>query len=110
MLILAGIVIILGLSVGCCSYEYALNMVTENKKSEMADTVNRIDININFWGLEVTRLAQRIIDGNIAEEVFEEQNPGEDGYLNYWISDYVHIIEAVSDIIILDMDRDIRYH
>lgn len=110
MLILAGIVIILGLSVGCCSYEYALNMVMENKKSEMADTVNRIDININFWGLEVTRLAQRIIDGNIAEEVFEEQNPGEDGYLNYWISDYVHIIEAVSDIIILDMDRNIRYH
>ncbi len=110
MLILAGIVIILGLSVGYCSYEYALNMVTDNKKSEMADTVNRIDININFWGLEVTRLAQRIVDGNIAEEVFEEENPGEDSYLNYWISDYAHIIEAVSDIIILDMDRNIRYH
>lgn len=110
MLILADIVIILGLSVGYCSYEYALNMVTDNKKSEMADTVNRIDININFWGLEVTRLAQRIVDGNIAEEVFEEENPGEDSYLNYWISDYAHIIEAVSDIIILDMDRNIRYH
>ena len=48
MLILAGIVIVLGLFIGYCSYEYALNMVTENKKSEMADTINRIDININF--------------------------------------------------------------
>lgn len=110
MLILGGIVIILGLSVGYCSYEYALNMVTDNKKSEMADTVNRIDININFWGLEVTRLAQRIVDGNIAEEAFEGEDAGEDSYLNYWISDYAHIIEAVSDIIILDMNRNIRYH
>lgn len=109
MLILAGIVIILGLSVGYCSYEYALNMVTENKKSEMADTINRIDININFWGLEVTRLAQLIVEGDIAEEALKRET-GEDIYLNYWISEYAHIIEAVSDIIILDMERNIRYH
>ncbi len=110
MLILAGIVIILGLFVGYCSYEYALNMVTENKKSEMADTINRIDININFWGLEVTRLAQRIAEGDIAKGVFEEREDGEKSYLHDWISDYAHIIEAVSDIIILDTERNIRYH
>ena len=110
MLILAGIVIVLGLFIGYCSYEYALNMVTENKKSEMADTINRIDININFWGLEVTRLAQRIVDGNIAGEAFEEQEAGQISHLNEWVSDYAHIIEAVSDIIILDTERNIRYH
>lgn len=109
MLILAGIVIILGLFVGYCSYEYALDMVTENKKSEMADTINRIDININFWGLEVTRLAQRIVEGDIAEEALNQETR-ENIYLNYWISDYAHIIEAVSDIIILDTERNIRYH
>lgn len=110
MLILAGFVIVLGLFIGYCSYEYALNMVTENKKSEMADTINRIDININFWGLEVTRLAQRIVDGNIAGEAFEEQEAGQISHLNEWVSDYAHIIEAVSDIIILDTERNIRYH
>lgn len=110
MLILAGIVIILGLFVGYCSYEYALNMVTENKMSEMADTINRIDININFWGLEVTRLAQRIAEGDIAKRVFEEREDREKSYLHDWISDYAHIIEAVSDIIILDTERNIRYH
>lgn len=110
MLILAGIVIVLGLFIGYCSYEYALNMVTENKKSEMADTINRIDININFWGLEVTRLAQRIVDGNIAGEAFEEPEAGQISHLNEWVSDYAHIIEAVSDIIILDTERNIRYH
>lgn len=107
---LAGIVIILGLSVGCYSYNYALNMVTDNKKNEMADTINRIDININFWGLEMTRLAQRIVDGNIVEEAFMDSDSVDDSYLNHWISDYAHIIEAVSDIVILDMDRNIRYH
>ena len=110
MLILAGFVIVLGLFIGYCSYEYALNMVTENKKSEMADTINRIDININFWGLEVTRLAQRIVDGNIAGEAFEEPEAGQISHLNEWVSDYAHIIEAVSDIIILDTERNIRYH
>ena len=110
MLILAGIVIILGLFVGYCSYEYALNMVTENKMSEMVDTINRIDININFWGLEVTRLAQRIAEGDIAKRVFEEREDREKSYLHDWISDYAHIIEAVSDIIILDTERNIRYH
>ncbi len=110
MLILAGIVIVLGLFIGYCSYEYALNMVTENKKSEMADTINRIDININFWGFEVTRLAQRIVDGNIAGEAFEEPEAGQISHLNEWVSDYAHIIEAVSDIIILDTERNIRYH
>lgn len=110
MLILAGIVIILGLSVGYYSYDYALNMVTDHKKNEMADTVNRIDININFWGLEVTRLAQRIVDGNILEEAFQDHPSADENYLNYWISDYAHIIEAVSDIVILDSNRNIRYH
>lgn len=110
MLILAGIVIILGLSVGYYSYEYALNMVTDHKKNEMVDTINRIDININFWGLEVTRLAQRIVDGSILEEAFKDQVSAEDSYLNYWISDYAHIIEAISDIVILDTNRKIRYH
>lgn len=110
MLMLAGIVIILGLSVGYYSYNYALNMVTDNKKNEMADTINRIDININFWGLEMTRLAQRIVDGNIVEEAFLDSDSVDDSYLNYWISDYAHIIEAVSDIVILDMNRNIRYH
>lgn len=100
----------MGLFVGYCSYEYALNMVTENKMSEMADTINRIDININFWGLEVTRLAQRIAEGDIAKRVFEEREDREKSYLHDWISDYAHIIEAVSDIIILDTERNIRYH
>lgn len=110
MLILAGIVIVLGMSVGYYSYDYALNMVTDHKKHEMADTINRIDININFWGLEVTRLAQRVVDGNIVEVAFEDRDSAKDSYLNDWISDYANIIEAVSDIVILDMDRNIRYH
>lgn len=110
MLTLAGIVIILGLSVGYCSYDYALNMVTDSKKSEMADTINRIDININFWGLEVTRLAQRITEENIAEDSYKKQDAAGSSYLNYWISDYAHIIEAVSDIVILDMERNVHYH
>lgn len=110
MLLLAGIVIVLGLSVGYYSYDYALNMVTNHKKNEMADTINRIDININFWGLEVIRLAQRVVDGNIVEMAFKNRDSAEDNYLNDWISDYANIIEAVSDIVILDKDRNIRYH
>ncbi len=110
MLLMAGIVIILGLSVGYCSYEYALRMVTDHKKNEMADTVNRIDININFWGLETTRLAQRIVGRGIAKEALLERETEADGYLHGWISDYAHIIEAVSDIAIFDRDQNLRYH
>ena len=50
------------------------------------------------------------MDGNIAGEAFEEQEAGQISHLNEWVSDYAHIIEAVSDIIILDTERNIRYH
>lgn len=110
MLLFAGVVIILGLAIGYCSYNYARDMVTDSKKYEMADTINRIDININFWVLEVTRMAQRAVDGNLIDGVFQNGVSEDTEYLKYLFSDYVHIIETVSDIMIADMDGNICYH
>lgn len=49
------LIVLLGSWIGYFSYQDAKNIVYANKKSEMADTINRIDIDINTWVLQIVR-------------------------------------------------------
>lgn len=109
MIMFAIIVVILGLSIGFQSYHSSRTMVVDNKKNEMADTINRIDININFWVVEVSKFAERTVEGQLTEEVFADPSQAEKK-LQTWFSDYAQIIEAISDAAVLDSQGTTIYH
>ncbi len=109
MIMFAIIVVILGLSIGFQSYHSSRTMVVDNKKNEMADTINRIDININFWVVEVSRFAERTVEGQLTEDVFTDPSQAEKK-LQSWFSDYAQIIEAISDAAVLDSRGATIYH
>ena len=102
-------VIVLGFSIGVQSYESSRIMVIENKKNEMSDTINRIDININFWVLNVAKFAERTVEGQLKEAVFTGDSSSTET-IQEWFSDYTQIIEAVSDVAVFDDQGKMVYH
>lgn len=102
-------VIVLGFSIGVQSYESSRIMVIENKKNEMSDTINRIDININFWVLNVAKFAERTVEGKLKEVVFTGDSSSTET-MQEWFSDYTQIIEAVSDVAVFDDQGKMVYH
>lgn len=105
----AATVIILGFSIGFQSYESSRTMVIENKKNEMSDTINRIDININFWALNVGKFAERTVERQLSEDVFTGDSQSRET-MQEWFVDYAQIIEAVSDVAVFDDQGKMVYH
>ncbi len=105
------LIVVLGFCIGYFSYRDAKEIVYSNKKSEMADTINRIDININTWVLQVIRLAENTSHNQTVLELLEAGSVTERqwDYIDEWFGNFAGVFIAVSDIHIIDMEGQIRY-
>jgi len=85
--------------------------VYANKKSEMADTINRIDIDINTWVLQIIRLAENTSQNQAVLELLEDEGvtAQQRNYIDEWFHNFAQVFVAVSDIHIIDRDGQIRY-
>lgn len=111
ILTFTALIVIMGFLIGYFSYQNAKRIVYSNKKSEMADTINRIDININIWVLQVTSLAENTVHNQAVLEILGHDTIPADkrGSIDEWFHNFAQVFTAVSDIHILDMDGHIRY-
>ena len=111
ILTFTALIVVLGVLIGFFSYQDAKKIVYSNKKSEMADTINRIDININTWVLQVTSLAENTVNNQAVLEILGHDTIPADkrDYIDEWFHNFAQVFTAVSDIHILDMDGRIRY-
>lgn len=105
------LIVILGFWIGYFSYQEAKRIVYANKKSEMADTINRIDININTWVLQIIRLAENTSENQTVLELLKDQGVTElqRAYIDEWFLNFAQVFSAVSDIHIVTLDGQIRY-
>lgn len=114
MLIFAAVIVAMGTFIGYISYDSAKYMIVNNKKSEMADTINRIDININMWIMSVSRFAERSVNGTVVDKLFAEyEAESADKYekeIQSWFEDYVEIINPISDLVVFDNEKNVMYH
>lgn len=111
ILTFTALIVVLGVLIGFFSYQDAKKIVYSNKKSEMADTINRIDININTWVLQVTSLAENTVNNQAVLEILGRDTIPEEkrAYIDEWFHNFAQVFTAVSDIHILDMNGQIRY-
>ncbi len=111
ILTFTALIVVLGVLIGFFSYQDAKQIVYSNKKSEMADTINRIDININTWVLQVTSLAENTVNNPAVLEILGHNTiPGDKrDYIDEWFHNFAQVFKAVSDIHVLDMGGQIRY-
>ena len=73
------LVLILGSIIGYFSYQNAKNLVLDNKEQEMADTINRIDISINYQIQQITSLSDNVKESQTILSYLEKQDPSEEG-------------------------------
>lgn len=101
----------MGSCIGYFSYESAKSMVYANKKNEMADTINRTDININTWVLQIIRLAENTSQNQAMRELSADRadTSWQRGYIDEWFDNFTQVVAAVSDIHIIDMHGSLRY-
>ena len=105
------LIVLLGSWIGYFSYQNAKAIVYANKKSEMADTINRIDIDINTWVLQIIRLAENTSQNQAVLELLEDEGvtAQQRNYIDEWFHNFAQVFVAVSDIHIIDRDGQIRY-
>ena len=76
----------------------------------MADTINRIDIDINTWVLQVVRLAENTSENQAVMELLENKmiTKQQRNYIDEWFDNFAQVFVAVSDIHMIDGDGQIR--
>ncbi|MFA9465419.1 MAG: histidine kinase [Velocimicrobium sp.] len=107
-------IIMLGALIGYFSYMDSERIVISNKKSEMADTINRIDININAKVRGMTELAQNLSMSQSVRELLIKKNTDkkdtkQDTYVKEAFKNFVCAFEAISDIMIVDMKGSVLF-
>lgn len=72
----------------------------------MADTINRIDIDINTWVLQVVRLAENTSENQAVMELLENKmiTKQQRNYIDEWFDNFAQVFVAVSDIHMIDRD------
>lgn len=111
ILAFTGLMVALGFWIGYFSCQDAKEIVYANKKSEMADTINRVDININTWVLQIVRLAENTSKNQAVLELLDHgQITGTKGdYIDEWFHNFAQVFVAVSNIHIFDMEGRLCY-
>ena len=64
----------------------------------MADTINRIDIDINTWVLQVVRLADNTSENQAVMELLENKmiTKQQRNYIDEWFDNFAQVFVAVS--------------
>lgn len=100
-------VIIQGAFIGVYSYRDAKDMVMKNKKSEMADTINRIDININVKVRSVIELMDSTASSHIILDILNSKANSlvaddRNAYMEEYFGSLGRSFEAISSIMIIN--------
>ena len=101
--------IALGALIGVFSHSHSKNIVMANKKKEMADTVNRIDININVRVRYIMDAAENAAASHLVQDLFPRQSTGivrsaDKQYLNEYFQNVLRSFDPVNNIFVLDGD------
>ncbi len=99
--------IVLGALIGVFSYSHSKNIVVANKKKEMADTVNRIDININVRVRYIMDAAENAAASHLVQGLFPRLGTGEKQsadkqYLDEYFQNVLRSFDPVNNIFVLD--------
>lgn len=105
--ILLIVVVLEGTFIGIFSYSHSERIVVENKKREMADTVNRIDININTKVRYMMDIIDDSATGTLVSAALSSWRDGNGdsaamAYLEEYYLSLPRSLAAVYNIIILD--------
>lgn len=104
--------VILGAIIGLFSYSHSKRIVVENKKKEMADTVNRIDININLRVRYIMDAAENGAASHVVQDLFPRNGngatPDNKAYLDEYLQNVLRSFNAVNNIFVVD-ERGILY-
>jgi len=97
----------LGALIGIFSYSHSKRIVVENKKKEMADTVNRIDININVRVRYIMDAAENAAAAHVVQNLFPRPEgsggqPDNKEYLDEYFQNVLRSFDAVNNIFVLD--------
>lgn len=105
------LVLILGSIIGYFSYQNAKNLVLDNKEQEMADTINRIDISINYQIQQITSLSDNVKESQMLLSYLEKQDPSEKikKELDVWFDSLVRLASSCSDILLMDGEGNLSY-
>lgn len=100
-------VIIQGALIGFYSYSDAKDIVMKNKKGEMADTINRIDININVKVRSIIELMDSTSSSQIIMDILDSKEDGpvkvnQKGYIEEYFGSLERSFEAISNIMIIN--------
>lgn len=101
--------IALGALIGVFSYTHSKNIVVANKKKEMADTVNRIDININVRVRYIMDAAENAAASHLVQDLFLQQDTdttftADKPYLDEYFQNVLRSFDPVNNIFILNGD------
>lgn len=101
--------IALGALIGVFSYSHSKNIVVANKKKEMADTVNRIDININVRVRYIMDAAENAAASHLVQNLFPRQETligrsADKQYLDEYFQNMLRSFDPVNNIFVLDSD------
>ncbi len=98
--------VILGALIGMLTYSHSKRIVMENKKKEMADTVNRIDININVRVRYIMDAAENAAASHVVQNLFPRSQslelPNSKAYLDEYLQNVLRSFDAVNNIFVLD--------
>ncbi len=98
--------VILGALIGVLTYSHSKRIVMENKKKEMADTVNRIDININVRVRYIQDAAENAAASHVVQDLFPRSEslelPNNKAYLDEYLQNVLRSFDAVNNIFVLD--------
>lgn len=107
ILIFVVTVIFQGALIGFYSYSDAKDIVMKNKKSEMADTINRIDININVKVRSIIELMDSTSSSRIIMDILDSKDDGyvkvnQTAYIEEYFDSLGRSFAAISNIMIIN--------
>lgn len=107
ILIFVVVAIAQGILIGYYSHQYASQIVMSNKKSDMADLVNRIDININEKVRYITRQIENTVSSRMLRDYLDSRNTVYDKsvYFSEYFDFMANSFSAITNVILLDDSR-----
>ena len=107
ILIFVAAVAIQGILIGFYSHQYACEIVMSNKKNEMADLVNRIDINVNDKVRYMTKQVENAVNSHMLQSYFDSRDASvlQSIYFKEYLSQITSPFSAINNVILTDHEK-----
>lgn len=102
------VITVMSVLIGYMSYHSAEKMIVENKKDEMSNSVNLIDISITSLVLSIEEMSEYTLE-NYMEEELDESELSADIKLKKWLERFINAHQSIADIYIISKERGLLY-